>query len=153
MLGLLAPAGKHRNRQPRSRRRATVKITKRTVDAVRPGERDVAWIYGLITAALFLLSIVLHELGHAVVAQRDKLKVGSITLFFFGGVAQVEEEPRSAGVEFRVAVGGPLVSLALVVVFWAFSRVDQFGNLLEKACSRELPETAQHLRHGLGEKI
>ena len=102
-------------------------------DEIRPGERDVAWIYGLITAALFLLSIVLHELGHAVVAQRDKLKVGSITLFFFGGVAQVEEEPRSAGVEFRVAVGGPLVSLALVVVFWAFSRVDQFGNLLETA--------------------
>ena len=102
-------------------------------DEIRPGERDVAWIMGLLTAALFLVSIVLHELGHAVVAQRNKLKVGSITLFFFGGVAQVEEEPRSAGVEFRVAAGGPLVSLALAGGFWLLSRAEVFGNLLDTA--------------------
>jgi Zn-dependent protease len=102
-------------------------------DEIKPGERDIAWILGLFTAALFLLSIVLHELGHAVIAQRNKMKVGSITLFFFGGVAQVEEEPRAAGVEFRIAIGGPLVSAALVVVFWLLSRVDLFGNLLETA--------------------
>lgn len=102
-------------------------------DEIKPGDPDIAWILGLVTAAFFLLSIVLHELGHAVIAQRNKMKVGSITLFFFGGVAQVEEEPRAAGVEFRVAVGGPLVSAALVVIFWLLSRVDQFGNLLGTA--------------------
>jgi len=102
-------------------------------DEIRPGERDIAWLLGLITAALFLLSIVLHELGHAVIAQRNKMRVGSITLFFFGGVAQVEEEPRSAGVEFRVAIAGPIVSLALAIGFWGLSHVDQFGHLLETA--------------------
>jgi Zn-dependent protease/CBS domain-containing protein len=102
-------------------------------DEIRPGERDSAWLLGLFTAGLFLLSIVLHELGHAVVAQRDKLKVGSITLFFFGGVAQVEEEPRSAGVEFRVAIGGPIVSLLLAAGFYGLSKVDQFGHLFETA--------------------
>jgi Zn-dependent protease len=102
-------------------------------DEIRPGERDIAWLLGLVTAALFLISIVLHELGHAVIAQRNKLRVGSITLFFFGGVAQVEEEPRSAGVEFRVAVGGPIVSLALAIGFWGLSHVDRFGHLLQTA--------------------
>jgi Zn-dependent protease len=102
-------------------------------DEIRPGERDIAWIMGLFTAAIFLLSIVLHELGHAIVAQRNNIRVGSITLFFFGGVAQVEEEPRSAGIEFRVAVGGPLVSLFLAGAFFLLSRVDAFPHLLDTA--------------------
>jgi Zn-dependent protease len=102
-------------------------------DEIRPGERDIAWIMGLLTSAAFLASIVLHELGHAVVAQRNKLKVGSITLFFFGGVAQVNEEPRSAGVEFRVAIAGPLVSLALVGIFGAASQLDALPHLLNTA--------------------
>jgi Zn-dependent protease/CBS domain-containing protein len=102
-------------------------------DEIRPGERDIAWIMGLLTAALFLGSIVLHELGHAVIAQRNKLKVGSITLFFFGGVAQVNEEPRSAGVEFRVAIAGPLVSLALVGAFGAASQIEALPHLLSTA--------------------
>jgi Zn-dependent protease len=102
-------------------------------DEIRPGERDIAWIMGLLTAALFLVSIVLHELGHAIVAQRNKIKVGSITLFFFGGVAQVQEEPRSAGIEFRVAVAGPLVSLALSGAFWLLSTIDRFPHLLDTA--------------------
>ncbi|MDQ2683195.1 MAG: site-2 protease family protein, partial [Chloroflexota bacterium] len=88
-------------------------------DEIGPGEPDVAWLMGLATSALFLVSIVLHELGHAVVAQRNKLKVGGITLFFFGGIAQVNEEPRTAGEEFRIAAAGPFVSLLLVGGFFA----------------------------------
>lgn len=99
-------------------------------DEIKPGDPDVAWLLGLATSALFLFSIVLHELGHAVIAQRNKMKVASITLFFFGGVAQVNEEPRSAGVEFRVAVAGPVVTAVLVGVFFGLSRVEQMGNLL-----------------------
>jgi Zn-dependent protease/CBS domain-containing protein len=99
-------------------------------DEIGPGEPDVAWLMGLATSALFLVSIVLHELGHAVVAQRNKLKVGGITLFFFGGIAQVNEEPRTAGEEFRIAAAGPFVSLLLVGGFFALSLVDAFGDLL-----------------------
>ena len=102
-------------------------------DEIPEGSPDIAWLLGLGTAALFLGSIVLHELGHAVVAQRNKMKVGSITLFFFGGIATVEEEPRTAGVEFRVAAAGPLVSVLLAIAFFLLSRVDAFGNLLTTA--------------------
>jgi Zn-dependent protease len=102
-------------------------------DEIPAGDPDIAWLLGLGTAALFLGSIVLHELGHAVVAQRNALKVGSITLFFFGGVAAVEEEPRTAGIEFRVAAGGPIVSILLAIAFFGLSQLDQFGNLLTTA--------------------
>ena len=88
-------------------------------DRLKPGDPDVAWIFGLGAAAIFMLSIVLHEFGHAVVAQRNSLRVDTITLFFFGGIAQVQDEPKSAGVEFRVAAGGPLVSLVLALGFGA----------------------------------
>ena len=94
------------------------------------GQPDVAWLLGLVAAALLLGSILLHELGHAVVAQRNGLEVNTITLFFFGGVAQVEDEPRSAGVEFRVAVAGPLVTLALgVLLFFAMVQLPNDGLL------------------------
>lgn len=99
-------------------------------DKIGPGERDVSWLLGLATAALFFVSIILHELGHAIIAQRNKMTVNSITLFFFGGVAQVDQEPRSAGVEFRIAVAGPIVSALLSAGFFGLSRVDVFGDLI-----------------------
>ena len=82
-------------------------------DEISPGQPDIAWLLGLGTAALFLAVDRSARARPRVVAQRNKMKVGSITLFFFGGVAAVEEEPRTAGVEFRVAAGGPLVSILL----------------------------------------
>lgn len=102
-------------------------------DEIPEGSPDVAWLLGLATAAAFLLSIVLHELGHAIIAQRNRMTVGSITLFFFGGVASVEEEPRTAGIEFRVAAGGPLVSVLLAAAFFGSSQVEGLGNLLTTA--------------------
>jgi len=75
------------------------------------------WIVGAVTAALFFVSVLLHELGHSVVALRYKIPVRSITLFIFGGVSQIGGEPPSAAAEFWIAIAGPVVSLALAVFF------------------------------------
>ncbi|MEZ5080062.1 MAG: site-2 protease family protein [Thermoleophilia bacterium] len=64
-------------------------------------------------AVLFLLSILLHEIGHAVQARRDGMRIDGITLWMFGGVAKFRGMFPSAGAEFRIAIAGPLVSLAL----------------------------------------
>lgn len=73
----------------------------------------------VVTGVLFFVSILLHELGHAFVALREKIPVESITLFIFGGVAHIGAQSRTAGAEFRIAVGGPIVSLVLTLVFGA----------------------------------
>jgi Zn-dependent protease len=78
---------------------------------------SVYWITGLVTSVLFFASVVAHELGHAVVARRFNMSVQSITLFVFGGVAQIGQEPPSAGAEFWMAIAGPAVSGALVAGF------------------------------------
>ncbi len=77
------------------------------------------WLLAALTSVLFFGSILLHELGHAFVALREKIPVEGITLFIFGGVAQIGRQSPTAGVEFRVAAGGPVVSLALAIVFGA----------------------------------
>ena len=75
------------------------------------------WVMGAVTAILLFASVLLHELGHSVVAMRFKIPVRSITLFIFGGVAQIGAEPPSAMAEFLIAIAGPIVSLALAVIF------------------------------------
>jgi Zn-dependent protease len=76
------------------------------------------WIMGAATSVLFFVSVLLHELGHSVVAMRRyKIKVRSITLFIFGGIAQIASEPPSAPAEFWIAVAGPLVSFLLAGFF------------------------------------
>ena len=77
----------------------------------------INFIMALITSSLFFGSVLAHELGHSFVALRNKIPVRGITLFIFGGVAQIGQEPRSPGVEFRVAIAGPAVSLALAAAF------------------------------------
>jgi len=77
------------------------------------------WLTGAITAIMLFVSVLLHELGHSVIALRYKIPVRSITLFLFGGIAQIEGEPPSAVSEFLIAIAGPLVSLALAACFYA----------------------------------
>lgn len=76
------------------------------------------WIVGGFTTVLFFVSVLLHELGHSVVALRYKIPVRSITLFIFGGVAQIGSEPPSARSEFWIAIAGPVVSFALAAIFY-----------------------------------
>jgi len=86
--------------------------------AAFPGRSVAAYITASVVAAvLFLASLLAHELAHAVVAKRNGIGVEGIVLWLFGGVAQLESEPRSPGADFRVAVVGPLTSLAVGAVF------------------------------------
>ena len=77
----------------------------------------VYWILGALTAIMLFGSVLLHELGHSVVALRYKIPVRRITLFIFGGVAEIGSEPPSASAEFFIAIAGPLVSFALAALF------------------------------------
>lgn len=76
------------------------------------------WAMGLVTAVLLFASVLIHELGHSVVAQLYGFRVPRITLFLFGGVSQIAAEPTGAGAEFWIAAVGPLVSFALAAFFW-----------------------------------
>lgn len=76
------------------------------------------WVMGLITALAFFACVVLHELGHAMVGRSRGMRINGITLFLFGGVSELGDEPASAGTEFVMAIAGPLVSAVLAVMFW-----------------------------------
>ena len=67
----------------------------------------------IVTAILFFVSLLLHEYGHAIVARREGMEIEGITLWLFGGVARFKGMFPSAGAEFRIAIAGPLVSLAI----------------------------------------
>ena len=81
------------------------------------------YLLAVASAFGFFGSILLHELGHAVVALRNKIPIGQITLWMFGGVAKFRGMFPSAGAEFRIAIAGPLVSLALGLGCMGVSRI------------------------------
>jgi Zn-dependent protease/predicted transcriptional regulator len=81
----------------------------------------------VLTAVVFFVSLLAHELSHALVARRNGLRVEDITLWLFGGVARLSGEARSPGAELRVAGVGPLVSLLLGVVFLAVAALLRAG--------------------------
>jgi Zn-dependent protease/CBS domain-containing protein len=105
---------------------------------VLPGDNDSgAFALATVSALLFFLSILLHELGHALVAIRNGIAIAGINLWLFGGIARMARDTDSPGVEFRVAVAGPLVTLLIAGLcsgvgiavagaddFWAAIRFD-----------------------------
>jgi Zn-dependent protease/CBS domain-containing protein len=88
------------------------------------------WLIGGLTAILLFVSVLVHELGHSLVARRFGIAVPRITLFIFGGVSQMAEEPKSAGAEFWIAVVGPITSLALAALFWELEPLATFSQPL-----------------------
>src|ERR687891_1852916 len=81
-----------------------------STDAVGP------YVLALVSALLFFASILLHELGHALVAVRKGIGIADITLWMFGGVARMQRDSDSPGTEFKIAIAGPLVTLAIVLI-------------------------------------
>jgi Zn-dependent protease len=80
------------------------------------GDDQAGFLVAVATALGFFGSILLHELGHALVARREGIEVSGIDLFFFGGVMKMSRDTTTPGQEFRIAVAGPLVTLLIVIV-------------------------------------
>jgi Zn-dependent protease len=77
------------------------------------------WSVAIVTSLLFFLCVLLHELGHSLVAVKFKLSVKNITMFIFGGVSEITSEPANAWTEFAISLAGPLTSFLLAVIFYA----------------------------------
>src|SRR3954451_15925679 len=93
-----------------------------------------AFVLAVLRALLFFLSILLHELGHAWVAIRNGIPILGIDLWMFGGVAKLGRESTSPGVEFRIAVAGPLVTVAIAGVCFALgSAISSSSDLLHSS--------------------
>ncbi len=78
-----------------------------------------AFAVAAVATLAFFACVLLHELAHSVVAMRFGMRVRSITLFLFGGVSNIEQEPPSAKAEFLMAIVGPMMSIALGAIFLA----------------------------------
>jgi Zn-dependent protease/CBS domain-containing protein len=90
------------------------------------------WLAGAITSVLFFISVLAHELAHSVVARRRGVPARGITLFIFGGVSALGDEPRTARDEFTIAIVGPLTSFAagaLFAVVWLLARAQDVTGL------------------------
>jgi Zn-dependent protease/CBS domain-containing protein len=86
--------------------------------AAYPGHGIIAYaIAAIVAAVVFLASLLAHELAHSLVARRNGIEVESIVLWLLGGVAQLRGEAKTPGADFRIAIVGPLTSLALGVGF------------------------------------
>ena len=94
-----------------------------------PG-RDTSqyWLVAVATTVLFSASILVHELGHAVVARGDQVGVDGVTLWMFGGVARLTSLPRTAASEARIALAGPAATGVAAGVFWVLAAVTQPGD-------------------------
>jgi len=80
-------------------------------------------LLGVLTALLFFGSVLLHELSHSLVALHNGMQISGITLFIFGGVSKMTDEPRTPGIEFRMAIAGPGASFALALLFYFLGRL------------------------------
>ncbi|CDM94466.1 MAG: site-2 protease family protein [Limnospira sp. PMC 1291.21] len=96
----------------------------------------LSWGAGLAVALLLFASVLLHELGHSLIAKSQGIQVNSITLFLFGGIASIEKESKTPGQAFQVAIAGPLVSLALFFLLTALAQSLPEPNLVREIAQR-----------------
>ncbi len=76
----------------------------------------IYWATGILTTLVVFASVLTHEFGHSLVALKEGIPIKKITLFIFGGVAQMESEPKSPATEFKVTAAGPVTSLLIAAV-------------------------------------
>src|SRR5437773_12425364 len=74
------------------------------------------WAIGIVSAIILFVSVFLHELSHSYIAKKNGLPIRRITLFFFGGVSEMSEEPKDPRLEVRMAAAGPLTSFLIAIV-------------------------------------
>ncbi|PSP98215.1 metalloprotease [Halobacteriales archaeon QS_5_70_17] len=94
------------------------RLTGETIELGRLGEGLAPYALGLVAALGLFASVLLHELGHSLVAMRYGFPIASITLWIFGGIAQFSEMPEDWKRELAIALAGPVVSVALGILFW-----------------------------------
>ena len=97
------------------------------------GSVTEAYVVAVAAVFLFFVSLVLHELGHALVARREGIEISGIDLWLFGGVAKMARDTTSPGAEFKIAVAGPLVTLVVVAVCVGLSLLVQSGSAFDVA--------------------
>jgi len=113
-------------------------------DDALTGSSNTAYAVAVAGTLLFFISLVLHELGHAVVAQRNGIRVTRIDLWFFGGLARLTREPKSPGEDFRISAAGPAVTLAILIACCAVllaTGVSDLGSALTLSLDRISPAT------------
>ena len=79
------------------------------------------WSLGVVAALLLFASVLVHELGHCLVAMRYRIPIAQITLFIFGGMAQIRCEAPTPKAEFLIALAGPIVSFLIALGFWSLA--------------------------------
>src|SRR3954465_4791428 len=84
-----------------------------------PGHDNRAFVLAVVFALAFFLSILLHELGHAITAIRNGVGISGIDLWMFGGLAKMKRDSPTPGVELKISAAGPLVTLAIAAVTFA----------------------------------
>lgn len=101
---------------------ATSNLATQLFPAQNPGlPRSTYWAMGIAGALLLFASVVVHELAHSLVARRYGVPMRGITLFLFGGVAEMTSEVPSPKAEFWIAIAGPAMSLAIAAAGWGLS--------------------------------
>ena len=115
-------------------------------DSVLSGSRNTAYAVAVAGAVLFFASIVLHELGHAIVARRHGIGISGIDLWFFGGIAKMERDAESPGEDFQVAAAGPAVTLLIAGLSFAgaafLSKTGDFFDIVTFANNQVSPGVA-----------
>lgn len=89
------------------------------------------WMMGIVGALGLFLSIIVHEFSHSIVARKYGIPMKGITLFIFGGVAEMVDEPPSPRAEFMMAIVGPLSSIAIALIFYGIYRLGLGGVLAD----------------------